>query len=127
MTQQEIDGLKEGDAIFHISCNADGTRIFIHEHSTLYVRNSWNGQLNVSHSQDWNTCQWPTDGAKFLSDNYCLKENIQKAALVIATKVFSDRLARAEKALEDAKAEFIKIGESTPNSIIDFESLKNAK
>ncbi len=126
MTQEEIDGLKPGDAIYHISCNSDGTRIYIRDSSTLYVRGLGRG-LNVSHSQSWNAAQWPTDGREFLSDNYCLKENLEKTALKIATRVLSDRLSRAEQVFKEAKAEFEAIGETTPNSMIDFESLKNAK
>lgn len=64
----------------------------------------------------WNAAQWPTEGKEFLSDNYCLKENIEKTALKIATRVLSDRLSRAEQVFKEAKAEFEAIGETTPKA-----------
>jgi len=128
MTQEEIDGLKQGDAIYHLSCDAnDGHRVFIRDYSTLYVRSLGRGGLEVSHSQSMMAAQWATDGKQFLDDIYCLKENIEKAALLIAIKCLANRLSRAEQIIKDTEAEIDEIRGTIPKDLIDFESLKNAK
>lgn len=71
--------------------------------------------------------QWATDGKQFLDDIYCLKENIEKAALLIAIKCLANRLSRAEQIIKDTEAEIDEIRGTIPKDLIDFESLKNAK
>jgi hypothetical protein len=127
MTQEEIDELKQGDVIFYISSNTDGTRVFVDGSGTLYVRYPIHGQLNLSHSPSVSACQWPSDGQILQSMNYCLRENRKQTLLKVATELLRQRVDAARRKQDAAQEEFTKIGKTAPNSIIDFESLENAK
>ncbi len=126
MTQEEIDGLKPGDAIYHVFHNPEVDKVSIHNSSPMYVRMFIGDKVFVSHSMSCDNV-WGIGKYLFCIDGFCLRKDIEKAVLKIATRVLSDRISHAEQVFKEAKAEFEAIGETTPNSMIDFESLKNAK
>ena len=123
MKAEQFDKLKAGDVIFHLNCNADGTKVSMIGHSPLFVRSVHNGTLMVSHSPSWNCACWPIDATMLLHESFALEDEVFQAATNMASALIFQRSVQAKKAMEAAIAEYEKITYTTADDLIDRESL----
>jgi hypothetical protein len=124
MTKKEISELQVGDVIYQLSNDIEGKRVYMVDHSPLFVRMRIRGGLQVSHSPKASAAGWPLDMELLQSSNYTLEAGLQNAAIGKAAALLSSRSRHAKKAMEDAQAEYEAIQMTRPIDLIDQESLK---
>ncbi len=124
MTKEEADSLKTGDVVYLIHCNIDGTKISLLRESTVYIRGFLHGKPLLSHSPKWNTASWSGDLETFHKDCWCLPSGVEQACIGMATRVLAQRFNEAKAKMQEAKDEFDRIAGTTPQSLIDMESIK---
>ncbi len=124
MTKKEISELQVGDVIYQLSNDIEGKRVYMVDHSPLFVRTRIRGGLMVSHSPKASAVAWPLDAELLQSNNYTLEAGLQNSAIGKAASLLASRAQYAKKAMEDAQAEYEVIQGTRPIDIIDQESLK---